>query len=152
VVDAYTDGSKTENGLGCGIAIFVDKHLTFQLKCKLAERCSNNQAEQLVIAKALEKMKDLNQLQGDQRSLAIHTDSRIALDATANPSNHQNLVERIREEIRILEKDNWIVHFTWVKVKAHDDNCGNELADRLAREAACGSDLISLTSKSRKVQ
>jgi ribonuclease HI len=26
-------------------------------------------------------------------------------------------------------------------VKAHDDNYGNELADRLAKEAACGSDV-----------
>jgi len=75
-------------------------------------------------------------LQGNQRCLAIHTDSRISLDAM-NPSNHQNLVERIREEIRRLENDNWIIHFTWVK--AHD-NYGNELADHLAKEAACGSD------------
>jgi ribonuclease HI len=82
---------------------------------------------------------DLHQLQGNQRSLAIHTDSRISLDPIANPSNHQNPVERIREEIRRLENDNWIVHCTWVK--AHDDNCGNELADRLAKEAACGNDV-----------
>jgi hypothetical protein len=37
------------------------------------------QVEQLAIAKALEKMKDLHQLQGNQRFLAIHTDSRISL-------------------------------------------------------------------------
>jgi len=78
-------------------------------------------------------------LQENQRSLAIHTNSRISLDATANPSNHQNLLERIREEIRRLENDNWIIQFTWVK--AHDDNYGNELADDLAKEATCGSDV-----------
>jgi ribonuclease HI len=127
MIEAYTDGSKSENGVGSGIAVFIDKHLTFQLKYKLAERCSNNQAELFAVAKALEKMKDLHQLQGNQLSLPIHTDSRIALDALANPSNHQNLVERIREEIRRLENDNWIVHFTWVK--AHNSNYGNELAD-----------------------
>jgi ribonuclease HI len=71
----------------------------------------NNQAEQLAIAKALEKMKDLHHFQGNQRSLAIHTDSRISLVAIANPSNHQNLVERIREEIRRLENDNWNIQF-----------------------------------------
>jgi ribonuclease HI len=139
VIEAYTDGSKSENGVGSGIAIFIDKHVTFQLKYKLTERCSNNQAELFAFAKALEKMKDLQQLQGDQRSLAIHTDSRIALDAIANPSNHQNLVERIRDEIRRLENDNWIDHFTWVK--AHDSNYGNELADHLVKEAACGSSI-----------
>jgi ribonuclease HI len=61
-IAVYTDGCKIENGVGSGIAILIDKHLTFQLKWKLAEKCSNNQAEQLAIAKALEKMKDLHQL------------------------------------------------------------------------------------------
>jgi hypothetical protein len=69
--------------------------------------------------------------------LAIHTDSKITLDAIANPSNHQKLVEQIREEIRRLENDNWIIHFTWVK--EHDGNYGNKLADQLAKEAACSS-------------
>jgi len=77
-------------------------------------------------------------MQGNQRSVAIHTDSRISLDAIPNPSNHQNLVEQIREEIRRLENDNWIIHFAWVK--AQDNNYWNELADSLAKEAACGSD------------
>jgi hypothetical protein len=43
-----------------------------------------------------------------------HTDSKIALDATANHKNHQNLVEQIREGVRRLEKDTW--------AKAHNDN------------------------------
>ena len=73
-------------------------------------------------------------LQEGQRSAAIHTDSKITLDATANPRNHQNLIEEIREGVRRLEKDNWTIHFTWVK--AHNDNFGNELADQLAKKEA----------------
>jgi len=96
IIEVYTDGSKSENGVGSGIAIFIDKHLTFKLKYKLSERCSNNQAEQLAIDKELEIMKNLYYLQGNQRFLAILTDSRISLDAIAKPSNHKNLVERIR--------------------------------------------------------
>jgi len=145
MIEVYTDGSKSASGVGSGIAIFINKHLTFQLKYKLAERCSNNQAEQLAIAKALEKIQDLNHLQGNQRSLAIHTDSRITLDAIANPRNHQNLVEQIRDEIRRLENDNWTVHFTWVK--AHNDNFGNELADQLAKEAASSSEAETAYNK-----
>jgi len=106
MIEVYTDGSKNENGIGSGIVIFIDEHLTFKLKYKLADKCSNNQAEQLAIAKALEKIKDLDQSQGNQRSLAIHTDSRISLDTIANPSNRQNFVERNREEIRRLKNDN----------------------------------------------
>jgi ribonuclease HI len=78
-------------------------------------------------------VRDLHQLQRNQRTLAIHTDSRITLEAIANPRNQQNLVELIREEIPRRKKDSWIVHFTWVK--AHN-NHGNELADQLAKEAA----------------
>ena len=40
--------------MGSGIAIFTGKVLTEQLKFKLADRCTNNQAEQLAIVKALE--------------------------------------------------------------------------------------------------
>jgi len=66
MIEIYTDGSKTEKGVGSGIAIFTDGGLTFQLRYKLAEKCSNNQAEQLAIAKALEKVRDLHQLQRNQ--------------------------------------------------------------------------------------
>ena len=75
--------------------------------------------------------------QRSHRTAAIHTDSRITLEAIANPRNHQSLVESIRKEIRTLEENEWIVQFTWVK--AHDNNPGNELADLLAKEAACDS-------------
>jgi ribonuclease HI len=59
---------------------------------KLAEECSNNQAEQIAIVNPVEKLQDFRHLQG-QWSAAIHTDSKITSDATANPRNHQNLVE-----------------------------------------------------------
>ena len=38
-----------------------------------------------------------------------------------------------------MERDEWIVNFTWVK--ARDNNHGNELADLLAKEAACDNSL-----------
>ena len=69
VIEVYMDGRKSENVVGSGIVIFIDKHLTFQLKYKLAERCSNYQVEQIAIAKALEKKWDLHKLQRNQRSI-----------------------------------------------------------------------------------
>jgi ribonuclease HI len=51
---AYTDGSKNDIGVEFGIAIFSDHSLTTCLKYMLNKRCSNNQAEQLVILNALE--------------------------------------------------------------------------------------------------
>ena len=58
IIEIYTDGSKSPSGVGSGIAIFVNKHLTLQLTYKLAEKCSNNQAEQLAIVKALENLQN----------------------------------------------------------------------------------------------
>ena len=50
----FTDGSKCEQRVGSGVAVFTGKVLTEQLKFKLDNRCSKNQAEQLAILKALE--------------------------------------------------------------------------------------------------
>ena len=50
----YMDGSKREQGVGSGVAVFKGKVLMEQLKFKLDKRCSNNQAEQLAIVKAQE--------------------------------------------------------------------------------------------------
>ena len=92
-LDIYTDGSKNEKGVGSGVAIFVDGSLTHQLRYKRAEKCSNNQAEQLAIVKALTKLRSMHTIQGSQRTTAIHTDRRITLEAIANPRNHQSPVD-----------------------------------------------------------
>jgi ribonuclease HI len=141
----YTDGSKSPSGVGAGIAVFKDKHPMFQLRYKLAERCSNSQAEQLATAKALEKIQDLSHLQENQRTAAIHTDSKTTPDAIAKLRSHQNFVEQIREEIRRLEKYNWTIHFTWVK--AHSNIYRNEPADRLAKEATTSREAETIYSK-----
>ena len=54
-VHVYTDGSKSEHGVGSGVAIFTDSNLTDTTKYSLNGRRSNNQAEQLAILKSLEK-------------------------------------------------------------------------------------------------
>ena len=137
-VDVHTEGSKNSSGVGSGIAIFVNKCLTHQLMYKLAQKCSNSQVESLAIVKALETLQDFNHLQEKQRSTTIYTDSKITLEATANARNHQNLVQQIREGLRRLEKDNWTIHFTWMK--ANNNNLRNELADRLVKKAASRSE------------
>ena len=92
------------------VVMFVNGSLTVQLRYKLAEKCSNNQAEQLAILKSPTELRDMHKVQGSQRTTTIHTDSRITLEAIANPRNHHNLVELTREEIRKLAVDGWTVH------------------------------------------
>ena len=58
-IEVYTDGSKSEDGVGSGIAIFKNSNLTDTIKYRLNGRCSNNQAEQLAILKALEHIQHL---------------------------------------------------------------------------------------------
>jgi ribonuclease HI len=148
-VDIYTDGSKNEKGVGSGVAIFVDGSITHQLRYKLVKKCSNYQAEQLAIVKALTKLRSMHMIQGSRRTTAIHTDGRITLEALANPRNPQSVVESIRKELRTLEEDGWIVHFTWVK--AHDNIPGDELADQLAKEAAGDNSLQTTYHKYPKI-
>jgi hypothetical protein len=52
-IHIYTDGSKNKSGVGSGIAIYTNDKLTYQIKHKLHDSCSNNQAEQTAILKAL---------------------------------------------------------------------------------------------------
>jgi ribonuclease HI len=62
------------------VAIFVDKALVAQLKFKPDNRCSNNQTEQLTIAKALEIIESIDISETNPRTVTIFTDSRIAID------------------------------------------------------------------------
>jgi hypothetical protein len=55
-INIYTDGSKSEQGVGSGIAIFIDSKVTDTKQYRLNGRCSNNQAEQMAILKALENI------------------------------------------------------------------------------------------------
>ena len=59
-VKAYTDGSKNDQGVGSGVVIFKASEMVAKLKLKLDDRCSNNQAVQLAIIRALEAIESMN--------------------------------------------------------------------------------------------
>jgi hypothetical protein len=59
-ISLYTDGSKSEEGVGAGAVLYSGSNVITSLKLKLADRCSNNQAELLAIYKAMEMIKLLN--------------------------------------------------------------------------------------------
>jgi ribonuclease HI len=119
--------------VGSGVVIFTGKELTDQLKFKLDDMCTNNQAEQLAIIKALEVIQTQQVIHNERRSVVVYTDSKITLDPIRNAKNHNHLVEEIRKRVVTLHKKNWTVEFNWVK--AHAGIYGNGTADRLAKEA-----------------
>ena len=134
-VQIFTDGSKSEHGVGAGIATFVENHPTNQQKFKLDSKCSNNQAEQYAILKALEAIeRDTENTIINERTAIIYTDSKITIDSLQNTRNHNNLINKIRHQVKHLENSKWRINFSWVK--AHAGTFGNELADKLAKDAA----------------
>ena len=50
-IQVYTDGSRNERGVGAGVAMFSGKELVTTLKYRIDNRCSNNHAELLAIAR-----------------------------------------------------------------------------------------------------
>jgi ribonuclease HI len=59
-IQIFTDGSKSAQGVRAGIAIFIQKKLAHQRRLTLHRNCSNNQAEQLAIVKAMETIKEIH--------------------------------------------------------------------------------------------
>ena len=131
-IEIYTDGSKDGSKVRAGAAIYSTKQLVKQYKYKLHNNCSNNQAEQITILKALEQLQGLEAPTGGK--VSINTDSRVAIDSLKNHAMHSFLIEKMRNKIRHLSTQTWTIDFRWVK--AHIGIEGNEAADRLAKEAA----------------
>jgi guanylate kinase len=52
-IEIFTDGSKSKQGVGTGVAVFRSGNHMKSLKYRLNKRCTNNQAEQLAILRAL---------------------------------------------------------------------------------------------------
>jgi ribonuclease HI len=63
----------------------------------------------------------------------------MTLESLKNRKNRNHLIEEIRKKTTALEKESWDVEYTWIKT--HAGHYGNELADKLAKEAARNSDI-----------
>jgi ribonuclease HI len=132
----YTDGSKTEKGVGSGIAFFESGRHTKSIQRRLNKRCTNKQAEQLAILAALQY---IEKTQRPDKRVTIYTDSKITLDKLQNSNIHTNIIEEMRRKIIEMNKMSWEITLCWVKT--HAGILGNELADTLAKKAATNESL-----------
>ena len=96
-IHIYTDGSKTEHGVGSGIAIFIKIELSHQIKHKLYNGCSNHQAEQTAILKALQALDTIKLSNNTPRTVKVFTDSKITLFSLKNAKNRKHFIEEIRK-------------------------------------------------------
>jgi hypothetical protein len=112
-IQIYTDGSNSENGVGAGITIYKFGDVFKRLKYKLNNRCTNSQAEQLVILKAVQYKVIIH---AEVKTATVYTDSRITLDSIKNSGIHGALVEKIRQKMAELKKCNGTSNFAGLKL------------------------------------
>ena len=141
-IQVFTNGSKSEQGAGAGISIFKSGNLINSLKYRLNERCTNNKAEQLTILRAMEFTENI---ETEDKTATIYTDSRMTLDSLKNSNIHTYLIEEIRRKVAEMGEIKWKIQFCWVK--AHIRIQGNEMADTLAKEVATNADIIECYKK-----
>jgi ribonuclease HI len=101
VINIFTDSSKIGK-VGAAAVIIKNDKIIHQSKFGLHERCSNNQAEQVAVLKALEQIQNL-QLKDYEKTAVVNTDSKVTLDTLKNKNKHSILIENIRTEIKRLE-------------------------------------------------
>jgi ribonuclease HI len=138
----FTDGSKSEQGVGAGIAVYRSGTHTKSLKYRLNKKCTNNQAEQLSILKSLEYIESIHTR---DKSVTIYTNGHTTLNSLQNNNIHTYLIEKIRRKATELEQTEWKIHLCWVK--AHVGILGNELADTLEKDASTNLDIAECYNK-----
>jgi ribonuclease HI len=126
----YTDGSKTEKGMGSGIAIHGYGKNIRTLQFKVNKKCTNNQREKQAILKALESIDNTQMV---DKKTTIYTDSQTTLAMLQNSKFHTNIIEDIRRQWYEMKKAGWKIALRWIK--AHAGTRSNELADTLAKKA-----------------
>ena len=66
--------------------------------------CSNNQAEQTAILKALHALERINRDNNTPRTVKVFTDSKITLLSLKNAKNRKYLIEELRRKTIDFEK------------------------------------------------
>jgi len=84
-------------------------------------------------------------IQTEDKTATIYTDSRMTLDSFKNSNIHIYLIEEIRRKVEEMGEINWKIKFCWVK--AHAGIQGNEIADALTKEAATNADITECYKK-----
>lgn len=135
-IDLYTDGSKSKEGVGSGVAMTQARGRYTGIKRRLHETASIFTAELYAIKLALLSIRASIGI-----SCAVYSDSRSALQAIKGQSSCK-IVQEILGLVVILKRREIKVVFCWIP--GHCNITGNENADKEAKSAV---DLTVISSQ-----
>ena len=153
----YTDGSKKPRERpSYGIAMFNASHELIQTDSgKLSAGKDINDAETMAIYKAMELV--LNEARdgfnyGRAAKVVILSDSKTGIDAVANPRTSGPLayLNIMRKDIDSRD-DRHRATFTLGWIKGHSNIKGNDIADKLAKEAKDVKDPLPYTTHGKRL-
>ncbi|GBN32513.1 hypothetical protein AVEN_185376-1 [Araneus ventricosus] len=125
IINIFTDGSKTEHGVGAAFCVLTNYIWAYQWSAKLNDNNTVFQAEFTVLHGAVIYESHLS----NHNTSKTHVDNRASIMAS---SNSKITNETSRKIFKILLK-NPRQNVSWVK--AHAGNIDNERADQLAKDA-----------------
>nr|XP_042897449.1 uncharacterized protein LOC122269276 [Parasteatoda tepidariorum] len=134
-VQIYTDGSKTDNGVGAAFCVYHNNQHTDTYKFTLKQENTVFQAEVLAIKEAI------NWLETHScKDATIFTDSLASIHAIRKTKQKDPHVATTQRQLEhLVRKCNTQIHW----VAAHTGNIGNEAADLAAKDAAAGHGIPS---------
>ena len=131
-INIYTDGSKTDEHVGCGFVIYRGRTEISSSSIRLPEYCTVYQAEVMAIQLASEEA--LIKLKPNDMYIKLFSDSQAALKSLNKFRCLSKTVVRTVDALNELGRDRERLELNWIK--AHNNYPGNERADELARNAA----------------
>ena len=132
-VNIYTDGSKTEEGVGAGYIVYKGKNIIISGEHRLGDECTVFQAEVFAIFESVRRLFILPD-KGNIKFVKIFTDSAAAMYALRKRKCRSKLVLYTMKMINKLAECGTHISIVWIK--AHVGHVGNEAADGLAKEGA----------------
>ena len=134
-ITCYTDGSKTDQGVGYGYIITTNNNTTeIQTQsAKLPDFCTIYQAELTALTAAAEALKCFA-----NRNIYILTDSQAAIHTLNKSTMNSQTALNCHGALNNLAAHN-VVKVLWVA--GHEGHWGNKRADQLAKDGTVGDNL-----------
>lgn len=144
--EVYTDGSVQKEAVGAAFVVMKPTMEVLQVgKYRLPPHATIYDAELEAIQKALDFLQTLK----EPSKIILITDSLSSLQAIANPNNTNRQVYNIKLTIKeLLTKQSLILQH----VKSHNNNIGNDYADKLAKQARTEGQLADRPRSKKNVK